>query len=305
MPTSTVQRQIRFYRINSEPDKTGQPRSVDFREVLKKIHKLPFRLGDRYLDLSGGQILCVWPEQARSQPPRLRLGTVRQQDLPQLEDQGTISPLQLRGRQGIVEQTHVVFFEDGIVGVEFNFYGPRISRLGRYLYIRFPQDLPKVAFDLILNQDIDQKLEHLQDVHLLQIRLRRDYADIVSRASKSLPAALQQMSDDVNPPVMEMILRNELRSRKSLGKGALDLVRKIAGTPNSFEGLDVFKVKGTDDRTGRVETFDFLSDRLGATKTVHLQLDTHRGVNSKQMYGVIQEAYAELKDSLLQAASLS
>ena len=108
MPSSTVQRQIRFYRIKIEPDENGQPRSVDFREVLQKIGRLPFQTGERYLSLSGGQILCIWPERAGSQP-RLRLGTVRQQDLPQLEEQGQISPLQLQERQGIVEQTHVVF----------------------------------------------------------------------------------------------------------------------------------------------------------------------------------------------------
>ncbi len=148
-----VRRQIRFYRLDVEPDETGHPQSVDFREVLKKIGRLQFRLGERYLDLSGGQILCVWPEkeQLKSKPPRLRLGTVRQQDLPQLEDHGRISPLRLQSQQGIVEQTHVVFFDDGIVGVEFNFHGPRINRLGRYLYVRFPHDLPKINFDIILN----------------------------------------------------------------------------------------------------------------------------------------------------------
>ena len=105
--------------------------------------------------------------------------------------------------------------------------------------------------------------------------------------------------------MVEIILRKRPRSRTGLGQKAREWVEAIAGDPNLFEGVDVFKVKGKDDRTRRVETFDFLSDRFGATKTVPLQLDTHRGVNSTQMYAVIREAYAELRDSLLQAASLS
>jgi hypothetical protein len=35
----------------------------------------------------------------------------------------------------------VVFFPKGIVGAEFNFYGPRLSRLEEYLHRKFP-DLP-------------------------------------------------------------------------------------------------------------------------------------------------------------------
>jgi len=44
-----------------------------------------------------------------------------------------LTDLNVQTFEGLVEPVHVVFFRGGLVGVEFNFYGPRPSRLGYYL----------------------------------------------------------------------------------------------------------------------------------------------------------------------------
>ena len=66
---------------------------------------------------------------------------IRRTGLPQLEQAGTVSDLKIADNAGLVEAVHVVFFPDNIVGADFNFYGPRLSRLGYYLRVN-PQSYP-------------------------------------------------------------------------------------------------------------------------------------------------------------------
>ena len=52
----------------------------------------------------------------------------------------------------------MVFFSDGLLGAEFNFYGPRPSRLGYYLNkVAGLKEFP--VFDPLLRSDVAAQLE--------------------------------------------------------------------------------------------------------------------------------------------------
>ena len=55
---------------------------------------------------------------------------IRRSGLPQVEHAGQIIPPTVLTGQGLVDLTHLVLFDDGIVGMEFNFRRPRPRSLG-------------------------------------------------------------------------------------------------------------------------------------------------------------------------------
>ena len=119
----------------------------------------------------------------RAGQTRLRMGLIRRSGLPRVEDAGRVLPLAIASTQGLVEQTHLVFFDKGIVGGEFNFYGPRPSRLADYLEQKVPH-FPRISLDILLNRDSTEQLAHLRDVRLIDLRLRKDYVDVLADADE-------------------------------------------------------------------------------------------------------------------------
>lgn len=106
---------------------------VDIRAALDTIDHRPFHDGGRYLRIDNDDDNCVWVDD-RSSHPRLRLGTLRRGDWPQIENAGELRELTAEAGESVVESVHVSFFDRHIVGSEFNFYGPRLrSRLPAYL----------------------------------------------------------------------------------------------------------------------------------------------------------------------------
>jgi hypothetical protein len=89
---TTVERKIYFYRINAGCDDSGRPLPFDPAPVVQCINALPFTIDGRYWDSGEGNVTCCWVD--REMPMlRLRLGNIRRSGLPQLEQNGTISPL--------------------------------------------------------------------------------------------------------------------------------------------------------------------------------------------------------------------
>lgn len=300
MAVPRIERKVYFYRWRT----TGQP-PFDPQEAARLIAELEFTVDGRYQELEDDELLCVWPAR-RSQYVRLQLGVVRKTGLPHIEQSGAVSPLNIRPNQGLVEQTHVVFFPNRIVGAEFNFYGPRVARFTEYLRQKFQNDLPRVNFEPLLRRDVQEQIQHFRDIRVLQLRVHREYLDLLSGAEASLPEALRRTEAYLGAATVELVLRPQKFSRGGLAQfqRAVDLVRTLVRNPRTREGVEVFKVRAEDDRTGKPEWFDLLKDHLIATRRVARQDDQHRAVNSASMYREIQRAYEQLRESLETAAGI-
>lgn len=55
-----------------------------------------------------------------------------------MEQAGALSDLRIPTHAGLAETIHIVVFPDNIVGADFNFFGPRLSRFSRYLKEKAP-----------------------------------------------------------------------------------------------------------------------------------------------------------------------
>lgn len=299
----TVERRIYFFRWRVTASDEEQAHEFEPHVAARLIEDLDFGNRDRYLEIDEGNDLCVWtwPGAVR---PRVCLGVVRRSGLPQIEEDGDVLPLPITPEQGLVEQTHVVFLPNNIVGAEFNFYGPRLSRLAWYLEEKFPDDLPPVTFDLLLREDVQEQLAHLADVRLVQLRLHRSFFDLARQADQSLFDAFRAAGAASDASTVEVVLRHGRYSRESLPERVLNWVRVLAKEPRTREGAEVFKVRGRDDRTQGVENFDLLRDQLVTSRQVVRHGERERAVDSESMFQAIETAYDDLRESLERAAGV-
>ena len=303
-PANTVDKKIHFYKARVEHRSSTPEAAVaifDAKNACDAVAQLKFVSGERYLTFGDGDALAVWPKQSGSRP-HLIIGSLRSSGLPELEEGGQFRRLEVAEKEKVAEKTHVVFFENNIVGAEFNFYGPRLTKLSYYLQAK---GIASVAFDPLLNRDVQEELEHLQDIRILQLRMRREELGLLKEARESLPDALRGWSESVDAPVIEVSLRQTPRSRKGMGPKLMEFVRTLAGLPQTTEGVGIFKVHGKDDRTNQVRWFDLLEDKFVAVRKVVKEGTKHRVINSESMFAEIEAAYQDLRPQLERATSIS
>jgi len=130
-PATTVERKVYFYRAYLGLDDDSCSRLLDLTASLTHIDGLPFSNEGRYLD-EDEVTLCCWVDSVHSNP-LFRFAQIRRGGLPMLERGGKLSDLKIPTDAGLAEAIHVVAFPDNIFGADFNFFGPRMTRLSSYL----------------------------------------------------------------------------------------------------------------------------------------------------------------------------
>ena len=76
--------------------------------------------------------------------------------------------------------------------MEFNFYGPRPSRLAPYLQRSVGREgCPESTLEVLLRQDVAAVLLRKKAVRKLDLSVRRPYIDVIEGANASLGAALR------------------------------------------------------------------------------------------------------------------
>ena len=303
--TPSLKRSIYFFRADIGADDGGRPLSFDPRPALDVIGQLPFEDGQgRYLVNDDGNAIVVWPE-VSERAIGLRFCQIRRTGLPQLEEAGQITDLELAASAGLCEPMHVVFFSDNIVGIEYNHFGPRLSRLGYYLRVKSRNAVPMVHFQPLLRGDVAGQLDRLAEIKLLALRVRPSYQDTLRQADQSLGdafAANAQVLDD--PEDVELVLRAGKDGRRSALERLLAPLKQLARRSDLRENAARFEVKGKRDDTNRVATIDLLKDQLIVQRQIVKLGERSRALDSSSAFEAIHSAHDELGDALRQAASV-
>jgi hypothetical protein len=268
--------------------------------VLSAIGAMPFiATGGRYIDGGDGKVLCCWVDKF-GPPHHVRLANIRRENLPPEERGGDLTALVLKPGGGLAEQTHIVIFENQIVGYEFNFYGPRPSALSFYLH-RQQKDLRNFVISPLIRKDVHDEIMALSDVTLVRLKLRASHIGILAQADESLAdsfKAAQRAVGGTTDADIELILRG-----KKKGRGLdFSVFKKLVGIPSIREELETFKVKGYTD--GATRFLDVLSEQYAVDRLI-LRDVSSKAVNSESAYQAIRDAYSELENELIVAAELT
>lgn len=301
-----AKRSIHFFRIDGGADDSGVPIEIDLSPTFQKVDGLPFRdvgVGGRYAT-TGDADQCVWVDEV-GEICKIRFANIRRNALPQAESGGQLTDLALAEEAGICEVSHLCIFADGIVGIEFNFYGPRPSRLAPYLRRAVGGDCPEFKLEALLRQDVAAVLRRKKAVRKLDLNVRRPYIEVVEQANASLGSALRAAEVASQADCVGVYLEPEPYQRRNLDSGILRLLQRLAPRADLRENARTLKATVIDQETGRAEEIDLLRDELISQKKILRLHDRTRVLLRSDAYAKIEEAYAERHDDLAAAASVS
>jgi hypothetical protein len=304
---NTIERDIHFYRVDTGYDQSGKPKSFDPIPVLEHVGKLAWKDGqgrNRYWD-NDGKVTGCWVHNSKM-PCKVTLGTIRRTDLPLMENQGELSPLEIPDKAGLVEQTHIVFLGDDIVGCDINYYGPRVSRLAFYLADKAVGIAPEILnFNPILRRDVLQQLKKMTYLKSIELKIRSSYADDIADIDKNLYEALAAArraagGEDID---IGLIFQASSRSHGWLYSGLLETIKAICTRPEVQYEMRKLVVNGYNAEKQKALKLDLLSDKLIIKRSI-LKIDSKsNALNPKSAFDAIISAYEEIKDEILIAPS--
>ncbi|MFF0378956.1 hypothetical protein [Actinoplanes missouriensis] len=299
----SAERNIYFYRIDGGADASGVPRRVDVEKALSLVKALPFKAdGGRYIEQDDGSLHCIWVEKEKL-AARLQFGTIRRNALPQAESLGNLKNLQLAEDEGLCEISHMCIFSDGIVGAEFNFYGPRASRFAPYIMELAPNASGAFRLEPIMRSDAAAKLLHKNGVRKLGLRIRRPYIEVIKEVDGTLGSAFDAAAKGSDADTIGIFWGPEPYKRVNLGENILTFVKNLVQRQDLQENAEEFKAWLVDERTGKADEVNLLEDQLIRKKTILRINERSRVLDSDSAYSRIEEAFGELRDALLSAPS--
>jgi hypothetical protein len=301
----TAKRSIYFFRIDGGAGDDGVPITIDLHPALQKLDGLPFRSvedGGRYV-ASGDADQCIWVDEI-GEISKIRFANIRRNALPLAEIGGQLTNLNLADEAGIYEASHLCIFPDGVVGMEFNFYGPRPSRLAPYLRQALDQGCPEFTLEALLRQDVATVLSHKKAIRKLDLSVRRPYIDVIEQANASLGSALRAAETASQADCIGVYLEPEPYQRRNLHSGMLDTLRHLAGRSDLRENVRTLKATVVDQED-QTEDIDLLRDELISVKKILRQHGRTRVLLGDDAYAKIIKAHTERLDDLSAAASIS
>ena len=301
-----IMRRIFFYRASIGLQPNGRPKPFHAATALAQIRSLPFSNGatsGRYWSDNEGNDLCCWPEN-HPHPTRATFGKVRRTGLPQVESAGLISNLPISPTSGLLDQTHVVFFPDNIVGAEFNFHGPRATRFAQYLRIKAPMVCPTLTFEPLLQRNVSERLANLKSITAFHLKVRASYAQAMAEANQDLGSAFAAAASVGGADEIELILKPKRRSGGNISNRLIQFAQQLVNRGDVREGAFKFTLDGTLN-DGNHDTVDVLSDYLIAQKKILVMNGSSRALDADAVYAAILDAYGDLREDLERAAGVS
>jgi hypothetical protein len=301
MAATTIARSIYFFRIEST-DHSGVAVPFDPNMAFAHLKTLPFSDSGLYRGNGDGSANAVWVDKVT--PVSVRYGVVRHEGLPTVENGGQLSPLPIAAGAGLCEPIHAVFFDNGVVGAEFNFHGPRLTGLANYLREKVPANMmpDHLRFGMLLKKDPMGFLNQVATLKVLDIKVKASDLDELKQLDGMNPfASIDAVAQFGKPDTVEVVLRAGRKRGARLAATVDRFVRKMI-SKNKLGLAESFLIGGTDTVTGRSVTFDLLKENIFAKKQVIVLDARSRAVQTPSAYKVIREAYGEIGRATLEHA---
>jgi hypothetical protein len=183
-----------------------------------------------------------------------------------------------------------------VLGLDFNFYGPRASRLVEYFESKAKGIGPN-GFSLlpILKKDAYEQLAKVGSLKLVDFKVAASFAEAQKDADKSLFSSLASAASFSGAKEVEIVLRPAKYSREKLNSSILSWVKKVAKQSGLHEASSRFVVQGEEKDSCAGVKIDLLNDQLIAYKRIARVNNRSRAIDSSAAFIAIRDAYSELK----------
>lgn len=297
MVAKTVKRKIHFYAIKfPKYDDKGGLAYVPPESVLRRVRAV-FGTPNMYMSV-GQDALFARVDSLNRNEILGAVVTSRRSNWPWLEHGGNMGPLNIPVGDGLGEVTHFAIFEEKILGLEYNFYGPRANRLCDYVKHAARPLIDEVDLILLINKDAAKTLTRFGEIKEFDLRVRADAAAVWEDASPELASAFRTFEEVTDADDYEIVFRKKGRN-KWLPKFAFrKILPDFLSRVDVRDKTDIFRVKARDLNTNKSAPFDLLADKMILAKKVVKPDTRYNAVDQEGMYNAIREAYGELRDHL-------
>lgn len=279
-----LHRKIYFYTLN---DLQGQ--RYGSQEILTLFQALRTSVASApYLQLEQKHLFSrCWIQKKDTFPLRTVWGHIRRSDFPNVERDGNLTPLVLQNPEdGLSEMTHATFFEDGIVGVEYNHIGPRIKTLRDYIG-------QKLRTGIIIKPIVDPDINIAADqIHeLTRVEIAVESAKLEGLRTDNIPLfdSIRQMAQTSNAPLVSITV-SAGHSREPLNIRMLRGLRRLIGREAGNEVIRTARVSGYDVDGEKIDNLDLLNEYIVSNSQVVTMTGSTRTVSSPDMFTKIARA---------------
>lgn len=182
-----VRRNVLFYEIRPTRIRDVDWR-LDVREMIRALDALSDE--DRILHVGGntGDSYEFAQVMERGPSPSVAFVRCREHGLPMLARIVSLEPFDIDDDRQLAELTHAVFFDNQIIGAEYNHYGPGLTAFARYLEDKIPEALPqnnRVKIASLTNDDNLALLRNARAVSSLTIKTGPQIRDALNNGAPS------------------------------------------------------------------------------------------------------------------------
>lgn len=308
MTNNTIRRKIHFFHFDILELQSGSSsfhKHSNPTEVFEEIASLAF-MGDhtqsRFLYYANNDVSFLNDVSIERNIVKGSFAVSRRSALPELETGGILEPLIIPENSGLAEITHFIFYpEKSVIGVEFNFFGPRTNSLRTYLLEKsrnFNMPFEHISLSPILNQDLDVQLRDMGEINLLTMEIARNEISIIEELDQDLYSAFESAAKVSDAESVEIVLR-----KKKYSRGGFPLpfskvrLKELFSIGDNRQKINKLKVDAESHSEEINKVFDLLEDKMIVSKKVTTLGERSRSVNSESMFEKIEEAYNELKDN--------
>lgn len=307
---ASIKRKIMFYNVEIGRI-SGQEMNIidDVNEIEnimlngdRIIRNLPFDLNainSRYLCKDNNNDLSMYIDSFQNGIIEGRIVLCRRSLLPSIESQGMLSDLEIDENAGIAEITHFKYFvRDKILGVEYNFHGPKSTQIAEYFQQKLQNIIQMFNIHTISDNSWSRLLEDDRyQITMFSFKATRSASDILNQLNSGLGQAFDAIASINNVEEIELIIRKKSRTNGCIEASNFNLRNFFENNFIHRQEFDKLKI-GIRTDEGNKE-INLLEDRLCISKTVELMTGRSRTVLSTSIYSKIQEAFDELRDQLV------
>ncbi|WP_413942717.1 hypothetical protein [Bdellovibrio sp. HCB-162] len=292
-----MQRTFYYYQfINTMTD--APLSEAELRNLLGQLAVVSRNNATAYLDVGNNEVCRVWVDQAMDRYPneigRLKWGKTRKSGLPQIEGEGVFRPIDInveRG-EGVNDLSHVMFLSRGVVGFEFNFYGPRINKLADYINRKLHLNIEAIP---IAHPGVQEKLENIQMITKFELKVRSADLALLDVGNRRFRDAVNGLSEFSGCTDINFTLSIDPRTRVGMLERLRDFARRVANRADDDSSeIKTVKLSGRADPGDPALTqVDLLQEFILSRREVILEDETLRIVQSDSAYRAIEVGYRE------------
>lgn len=289
---------VRFYEIVGREHERLE--DMDWPALLAQVARTPF--SGRAIEVRGDELLGTTYTASKDYEILLLSRGRDSDDLPDLlnRENGDLAQLEVAENQGLVETSHIAFFNPGnIIGVIRTTGSPSTNGLEDWLNGMgfFDAGLRAAPLSRV---NIDLKLRDVEQARGIRVRMNTSAAGAISNTAPRLSGVVERLNENFGPVMVEM--RIYIPQDQGFEDESAIIRAEAEGLANvSAADVSVVELAYRSVEKQRKDAVDFVKDELAEKVMVQLRDVDGEPVKNRSAADAIMRAYEHLRLELVAA----